>query len=216
MARGQFAGEHFVKDHAERIDVGAMVGCLGSRVLFRGHVVRRADSLLLVWRAVAPQHLGDAEVGDFHLAGLVEQQVFRLDVAVDDCMIVRVLQRVADWRHDGQGLFRLQPARAEELAQVHAVNILHQQVKQPVGLSEVVDRDNVRVTQFCERLGLASEAFGELRIFFPLGGEDLEGHEPVERFLPRLVNHPHAAAPQAGQDFELREMRRNLFQRRGL
>ena len=65
-------------------------------------------------------------------------------------------------------------------------------------------------------LGLASEAFGELRIFFPLGGEDLEGHEPVERFLPRLVNHPHAAASQAGQDFELREMRRNLFQRGGL
>jgi hypothetical protein len=61
----------------------------------------------------------------------------------------------------------------------------------------------------------ASEACAELRIVFPFGGEDLERHEPVEPSLPRLVNHSHAAAPHAGQEFELREKGRNLFQRGG-
>ena len=148
---------------------------LRSRVLFRGHVVRRAYCVLLVWRAVAPQHLGDAEVGDFHLAGLVEQQVLRLDVAVDDW---HDRARTAARRKLAARWPKPLSARAGAyggVAQVHAVNILHQQIKQPVGLSEVVDRDNVRMTQLCECLGLASEAFGELRIFFSLGARGFSG-----------------------------------------
>ena len=33
--------------------------------------------------------------------------------------------------------------------------------------------------------------------------------------LPRLIDHAHAAAPQAFEDFQLRKMRRNLFGRQG-
>ena len=47
--------------------------------------------------------LGQAEVGDLHLPGPVEQDVLGLDVAMDDAMVVCVLEGVADLRHDGQG-----------------------------------------------------------------------------------------------------------------
>ena len=42
-AHGQFAGEHFVEDHAERIDVRAMIDALGLVHLLGGHVARRAE-----------------------------------------------------------------------------------------------------------------------------------------------------------------------------
>ena len=51
--------------------------------------------------------LGDAEVGDLHLAARIQENVLRLDVAVDDAVIVRVLQRLADLRHDGERCFGL-------------------------------------------------------------------------------------------------------------
>ena len=105
-----------------------MVGCLGNRVLFRGHIVRRADSLFLVWRAVAPEHLGDAEVGDFHLAGLVEQQVFRLDVAVDDGMVCAYCSASQMGGTMAKASFD-SSLRVRRSCAVHAVNILHQQVK---------------------------------------------------------------------------------------
>ena len=53
---------------------------------------------------LAADQLGQAEVGDLHPALLVQQDVLRLDVAVDDAVVVGVLEGLADLRHDGQGL----------------------------------------------------------------------------------------------------------------
>ncbi len=75
-------------------------------------------------------HLGDAEVGDLHPALFVEQDVFRLDVAVDDALVVGELERFADLRHDGQRLFRRQFPGLFDLAQVGAIHKFHEQVMQ--------------------------------------------------------------------------------------
>ena len=57
-------------------------------------------------RGFGANKLGDAKVGDLHPALLVEQDVLRLDVAVDDALLVRELQRLANLRHNGQRLLR--------------------------------------------------------------------------------------------------------------
>ena len=41
----QLAGEHLVEDHAQRIDVGAMIDLKRVLDLLGGHVLRRADNL---------------------------------------------------------------------------------------------------------------------------------------------------------------------------
>ena len=58
----------------------------------------------------------------------------------------------------------------EQLPQAHAVHELHQQVVEPVGLAEVVDGDDVRVVQPGQRLGLAGEALGKLRVSATFSG----------------------------------------------
>ena len=50
------------------------------------------------------QQLGEAEIGDLHSPAFVDQDVFGLDVAMDDAFVVGELQGVADLRHDRQGL----------------------------------------------------------------------------------------------------------------
>ena len=98
-------GQQLVEQDAQRVDVGAgvdveraVLGLLGA------HVFERADD-----RAVLGEQgplgqplvdrLGDAEVDHLgHRLAVVErdQHVRRLDVAVDDPLLVRVLDRLAD------------------------------------------------------------------------------------------------------------------------
>ena len=210
---GQFARQHFVKHHAERINVRAVVHPRRVGNLLRRHVAGRADRVFVRIRVCA-EHLREAEVGDFHASLAVHEQVLGLDVAVDDAPVVRVLQRVAKGRDDGERLFGREFVRLEQGAQVRAVHILHEQEEKAARLPEVIDGDDVRITQLCQRLRLPREAVGKLRVFLPFRREEFERDETVERYLPRLVNHAHPAAPEAGEDFELREMRGDLLDRR--
>ena len=79
---------------------------------------------------LAAHQLRDAEVGDLDPALLVQQDVLRLDVAVDHAMVVGVLQGLADLRDDGQGLLGRQLAGVQQLAEVQAVDELHEEVVQ--------------------------------------------------------------------------------------
>ena len=78
-----------------RIDVGAVVqrNPAGGDLLGR-HVRRRADELAGHRHARLLQHAGQAEVVDAQPAVGRQQQVGRLDVAVDDALLVGVIQGV--------------------------------------------------------------------------------------------------------------------------
>ena len=120
---------------------------------------------------------------------------------MDDAPVVGELQRVAQRRHDGQRLFRREFSHAQELPQIHAVHKFHEQIIKTARLSEVVNGDDVGMVQGGQRLRLARETFGELRFPHALRCEEFQRHQAVQRLLPRLVNHAHAAAAQAFKDF---------------
>ena len=67
---GQLAGEHLVKDHAEREDVGAVVDLPRLADLLGRHVVERSHDLRVAGErgvfGAGPKQLGQAEVGDLH------------------------------------------------------------------------------------------------------------------------------------------------------
>ena len=75
-----------------------------------------------------PQYFREAEVGDFHPAFFVQQNVFRFDVAVDDAFIVRELERGADLRNDFERLARRQFAGLFNLPQVRPVHVFHDEI----------------------------------------------------------------------------------------
>ena len=107
-SNGQRAGEHLVRHHGERVDVAARIERL-ARELLRAHVRRRAEhhALLRELGLVAillAASLRDAEVEDLHevlLPGaLGEDDVVRLEIAMDDPLAVRLGERAADLRDD--------------------------------------------------------------------------------------------------------------------
>ena len=91
-----FTRQQFIQYRAERVDVGAVVDVRVRRRLLRRHVVRRAQRQTRLrepptGRGAHRQR--NAEVRDIR-ATVTQENVFRLDVPVNDTLVVRVLQRV--------------------------------------------------------------------------------------------------------------------------
>ena len=90
---GRFAVQQLVQDHAQGVDVGARVDRL-SLDLLRRHVCWRADHASGGREAVlVVDQLRDAEVEDLGLAAVRDQDVVRLQVPVDDLVVVRHADR---------------------------------------------------------------------------------------------------------------------------
>ncbi len=88
---GLFAGQHFVGDHGERKLIrasihGVPLHLLGRHVVGRPHHDAGHGHLL-------GKNFGDAEVGDLRGRALVDQNIGGLDVAMDDALLVRVIER---------------------------------------------------------------------------------------------------------------------------
>ena len=101
-------GHHLVHHDAERVQVAARVGLRALRLLgreVRGGTHHRADlgEVGLGRRVHRP---GDAEVGDLHLAVGADQDVRRLDVAVDEAGLVGEAERGRHLARDLGGLHR--------------------------------------------------------------------------------------------------------------
>ena len=167
--------------------------------------------------ALRAENLGDAEVGNLHPALFVEQDILRLDVPVHDALVVRVLQRLADLRHDGQSFLRRHPPAPEQLPQGQAIHELHQQIIAPLHLAKIIHRDNLRVIEPGQGARLALEPLGELGITLLFRRQELQRHQPIQPRLARLINRAHAAATEKANDLEVREKLRHLgYGKRGL
>ena len=118
-------GQQLVKEHAQAVDIAANIHV--KRVefsLLRAHVERSADHLRepgvdgLISQLLADR-LGDAEVDHLdHRDAVVrgDQDVRRLQVAVDDALAVGMLDRLAD------GQKQIQPLAGRELLLVAVIN----------------------------------------------------------------------------------------------
>ncbi|MEA3210369.1 MAG: hypothetical protein QOE70_3426 [Chthoniobacter sp.] len=151
---------------------------------------------------MVPQKAND-EVGDFHPPVFGEEEILRLDVAMDDAAVMRELQRLTKRWHDRQCLHRRELPRAQELAEIHAINELHEQIEKAICLPKVVHGHDVRVIELRQRLRLPRKALRKLRVLLPLRREQFQRDQPAERFLARLVNDTHPAATEAFEDLEL-------------
>src|SRR4051812_27558484 len=88
--------------------------------------------------------LGNAKVGQNALAELVEHDIVRLDVAVDDAALCRVAQRAACLEQEPPDLRRIQLFPTAEHARERVPpEELHHEVDPPPGSANSVDRDDV-------------------------------------------------------------------------
>ncbi len=155
LIKGRRPSEQFVQQYAQRIDVAARVDIEARHFRLLGtHVQRRPDHLgegreqrllgeLLVGR------FGDAEID--HLGNrpaIVErdQHIRRLDVAVDDPLLVRMLHGMTDLHEQFQPLVDRQVVLVAVLGDRDAANQFHDEVRAArVGRPGIEHAGDIRV-----------------------------------------------------------------------
>ena len=226
------AGDRLVKDGAQGEDVASSVDLVRVPAgLLRGHVGRGPhDGAALREVRLGVGGLRQAEVGDLGDAVRVDQDVRRLDVAVDDAVLVGVVDRLADLPHEGEDLLDGDAGREgrpalrgglllpiDVVAEVASLQVLHREEVAAVLLSDLVDLHDVGVLEAGGGLGLAREAGDQLASIVLLGRglvdpvvelEDLERHDAIEVALPGLVDDPHPPSGDLAEDLVLPELLR--------
>ena len=203
------AREHLVGEHAERILVREACDLLVVALLGT-HVVRSADRgpgrrqvLLLLLL-----HLGDTEVGHDRPAVLVDHDVRRFDVPVNDMLLVSVGERAGDLREDHlrHGQIDATLLRDHGLERA-ALDELHDEVDHRLRLFDRVDLDDVRVAQARGRLRLALEARYHARARHELRQHGLDRDLAVQREVEREIHGRHATTAELPIDVVFPERR---------
>ncbi len=213
----RIAGEHLVRHRAERVDVAARVDRPLTHRLLGRHVLRRAERQSGLRHARAAGRLHgerDAEVGDERVP-VLQQDVLRLDVAVDDRRArAHSPSASADLARDAYRVVDRQlPLALEPGAQRLAGHERHHVVQQSVGVAAVEQRKNVRMLQTRRRADLGEEPLAAERRA-ELGMEDLDGDVAVVLQVVREIHGRHAAGAELALDaIALGECGRQIFQR---
>jgi len=144
------------------------------------------------------QPLGDAEVEELRLPLLRHQDVARLQVAMDQQVLVRILDRAADPPKKIQAPVDRQPVQLAVAVDGQAFHQLHDEVWATLRRgAAVVEAGNVGVLQPSEDLPLAEELeAGFRRVQAP--AQHLDRHQPLILLVVPLpqVNRAHAAAAE--------------------
>ena len=190
---GQGAGEHLIEHDAERIEVAAGVR-LEPLGLLGGDIVHGADGRIGPAAAVFVLEGGDAEVCHLGDAVAVDHDVLGLDIAVDDAVLVRVLEGLRDLGGEKQRLRRGEPALAVDiLLERDALDELHDDILHRERMAHIVHRDDVRVAEHGDGLRLGLELRLELGIGENLLAQHLDGDIAVETVIERFIDNGHAA-----------------------
>ena len=101
--KGRMSREPFIGDDAQRILIAGGFGV--PLDLFGGHIVDGPFGQVMVVWSQGTRRRSDAEVADHELLIVVKQYIFWFQVAMNDLLIVRVLQRGRYLTHVASHLF---------------------------------------------------------------------------------------------------------------
>jgi hypothetical protein len=167
---------------------------------------------VLVRRARGGNGLGQAEVGDLGRPVGREEHVGRLQIPVQDTLLMGVMHGAGQRFHHGRGPVGRPGAGGEVLLQRSRFDVLQGEIGNGIAarragpggrpFAGAVDGHDVGVAQAGDRLGFAAKAGQLLGPGEGASQDHLDGHQPVEVLLPRLVHDAHAAALDFFQQFQ--------------
>jgi len=146
------------------------------------------------------RELGDAEVEHLRLAAPGDEDVRRLDVAVDDAAGVRGVETVGDLDAEIEHAVERQRSARDLLLQRVAVEQLHHDELLALVLADVVNRADVRVVERRGHARLASEPIERLRVGGEIRGQELQRDLAAQADVFGAVHHAHAARAEPLQD----------------
>src|SRR5437763_1162672 len=163
-----------------------------------------------------PQHRRvdprDAEVRNLERTARRENQVRRLDVAMDDAACVREVECLQELRCDRDQLAELEARLPVQIfAQSRPIDVFHRDERDFLVLAVFVDADDVGVMQAARGTGLVLETphelHGEIRIDEILAHR-LDCNSALDVRIERLVDDAHRALAEDALDFVLAEFLR--------
>ena len=169
--------------------------------MFWRHIVGRAQHLSGGGEATAG--LGDAEVHDLGGAIGHHHDVGRLNVAMHYLVPGGAIQPGANLARDGDDLVHRQLVLlGQQLVQRLALDILHGDVEQAIGLAGVENGDDMWMEQHTRQPRLVAKA---LEQFFGVGAVDiqprcLQRHRAANGGVGGFVHHSHGALAQRPGD----------------
>ncbi|ESU50077.1 hypothetical protein P376_1943 [Streptomyces sp. HCCB10043] len=191
--------QQLVEQAAGGVQVGPVVDGLAERLL-GGEVLRGAhDHAGLGHRRLrAVERAGDAEVHHLDRAGIRDDHVGGLDVAVHDAVLVGVREGFQHPRDDDQRLLgRRGLGGQEQISDRAALDQFHHDVRDGLAahdvLAGVVHGDDRVVVEACDGLCLAGEAGLGDRVLGQIGTEQLHRYRASEPDVLRRVDLCHAA-----------------------
>ena len=152
------AGHAAIERRAERVDVGprALTGFAG--VLLERRIAPADDRRQRPAPLAQGQPRG-AEVEEDRRAVAADVDVLGLDVPVEKSGRVNLVQAIEDRVEDAVDLLFGQRAEpSEQIAEVLALDVLHDQIGGAVGRQIAIDPDDVRMVEANQRFGFAPEA----------------------------------------------------------
>src|SRR6185369_10636390 len=186
------AGQKFVEHHAGRKNVRAAIDRLSHELLGR-HIRGRAEhgTGLRILRRLDAR---DAEVGNFDLAVGPDDDVGRLDVAVNDAVIVGIIERTEQFAHDARDFFYRKTLVLRKMVLQFAPDYeLHRDKRDIAVLTEIIDGDDVRMIEPPRSLGLALKArdhFGRAVAFELVAADRFQRNRALDARVDSFVNDP--------------------------
>ena len=194
--------EHFVEHAAQRVEIAPAIEVALAHRLLGAHVGGGADrqaglgELLAAGGVDRPR---DAEIGHPRVPAR-EQDVFRLDVAVNHLMGVGIAERIGHLAGDLQRWFERQLLlTSQAVAERFAFDQRHDVIEELAGLTAVQQRQDVGMVQLCRDRDLAQKPLRPQRRseFRP---QHLERHLAVVLQVLGEVDGGHAAGADLALD----------------
>ncbi len=178
------AGHRLDQDEGEGVDVGLSVQARPPHLLRSGVAGGSEDGAGRFGPGGFGQGAGHPEIGDAHPALLVEEEVGRLDVTMDQAPPVGVVEPSGHIGTDDGGLRRGEAvAGVEQRAEAAPFEELHHQIGRAGVLAPVVDPDDVGVAEGGHHPSLGLEAFQERLVVGEGRVQQLHRHAPTQRHV---------------------------------
>ena len=158
------ACEHLVHYDTKRIDVGSLIYIVAP-CLLRREVMYRADDLAACRQCSVIDSPGDTKVCQLDYAVIGDHYVVRLDVSVDDLVLVSDFKRRSYLLADVDHLSVIHRSFVlNDLVERTAFDELHNDVVDVALSAYVIDTYYIRMCKSCGRLRLSLEVLYEGRI----------------------------------------------------